>query len=135
VAAHVDAVRGEHLGGRALPPLEAEVLAPAVEPPAVAPDRLDDLGDATIAARQQSLHDAGATVVVPEADRPAVALVGLHRLAQLAQALVGGLPVQLGGPLERRVRLGHEPADRDGAPDVLATGHLAPGVDDPLGEL
>ena len=33
--------------------------------------------------------------------------------------------VELRGPLERRVRLGHEPADRDRAADVVAAGDLA----------
>ena len=107
------------------PAVVGEVLAPAVEPAAVAPDLLDDRADPAVAAREQSLDDAGLAVVVAEADRPAVPLVGADDVAQLLQPLVGGLVVELGGPLERRVRLGHEAADRDRAADVVAAGDLA----------
>ena len=114
------------------PAVVGEVLAPAVEPAAVAPHRLDDPADPAVAAGQQSFDDARAAVVVAEADRPAVPLVGAHVVAQLLQPRVGGLPVELGRPLERRVRLGHEPADRDRAADVVAAGDLAALGDDLL---
>ena len=111
------------------------MLAPAVEAAAVAPHGLDDLADAAVTAREQALDDAGLAVVVAEPDGRAVALVGADRLAQLGQAGVGLLGAELRGPLERRVRLGHEAADRDGAADVAAARDLAAGLDDPLGEL
>src|SRR5690606_25988267 len=112
------------------PPVVAEVLAPAVEPAAVAPHALDHLAHAAVTARQQSFDDARLAVVVAEADRASVPLVGLDRFAQQPQSTVGGLVVELGGPLERRVRLRDETADRDGAPDVAATRDLAAGFDD-----
>src|SRR4029079_1763798 len=104
VEAGVEVVPGEHLvvvalpggvpvevdidhGPRAAlqPPVVGEVLAPAVEPAAVAPDLLDDGADPAVAARQQSLDGAGLAVVVAETDRPAVPLVGAPHLAPLAQ--------------------------------------------------
>jgi hypothetical protein len=122
------------LGGNH-PPVVGEVLAPPVEAPTVTPDGLDDPPDPPVAAREQALDDAGPAVVVAEADGRAVAAVGADRLAQQRQPRVGLLGAELGGPLERRVRLGHEAADRDGAPDVRRPADLAPGLDDPLGEL
>ena len=117
------------------PAVVGEVLAPAVEPAAVAPDLLDHRADPAVAAGEQSLDDAGLAVVVAEADRAAVLLVGAHDIAQLAQPVVGGLVVELGRPLERRVRLGHEAADRDRAADVVAAGDLAALGDHLLGQV
>src|SRR4051794_39925082 len=146
VQARVEVVPGQHLGVVALPggvPVEVdggageplvrgghpavvgEVLGPAVEAAARAPYLLDDPADPTVTAGEQSLDDPGAAVVVAEPDRPPVPLVGADVLAELAEPFVGGLVVELRGPLERRVRLRHEAADRDGAPDVVAAGDLA----------
>ena len=111
------------------------MLAPAVEPAAVAPDLLDDPSDAAVAARQESLDDAGLAVVITEADGAGEALVGANCIAQLRQPGVGLVGRQLADPLERRVRLGHEATDRDGAADVLAAAHLTAGLDDLLGEV
>src|SRR5690606_25242567 len=107
--------------------------APAVEAAAVLPHRADDLADAPVAARQQALDDGRLPVVVPQADGAAVLLVAAQGVPEGAQAAVDGLVVALRGPLERGVRLGHEPADRHGAADVLAAGGLAPRLDDPPG--
>src|SRR5689334_2677943 len=52
---HVDAVPREHLGRGLRPPLEREVLGPAVEPAALLPDPSDDLADAPVAAAEQAL--------------------------------------------------------------------------------
>ena len=97
------------------PAVVGEVLAPAVEPAAVAPDRLDHLTDPAVPAAQQSFDDAGLAVVVPVADRLGGALVRADRVAQQLQPAVGRLRVELARPLEGRVRLGHEAADADGA--------------------
>src|ERR1700712_4448795 len=97
----VDTGAGEPCLGRGDPAVVGEVLAPAVEPRAVAPDLLDDATHATVAAGQESFDDARLAVVVAEADGAAVLAVRAHLLAQLAQPLVGGLDVELRGPLER----------------------------------
>src|SRR4051794_1682008 len=99
------------LGGRG-PAVVGEVLGPAVEAATLAPYLLDDPADATVTAGEQPLDDPGTAVVVAEPDGPPVPLVGAHVLAQLPQALVGRLVVELPGPLERRVRLWGEPAPR-----------------------
>ena len=112
------------------PALVAEVLAPAVEAAAVTPHGLDDGADAAVAAAQQALDDAGLAVVVAHADARTELLVGSDGVLELLEPLVRGLGRQLTAPLERRVRLRHEPADGDGAADVLAAAHLAPGLDD-----
>src|SRR5207342_3966922 len=65
------------------PPVVGEVLAPPVEAAAVAPDLLDDPTHPAVAAREQSFDDPGLAVVVAEADRPAVATVRAHLLAEL----------------------------------------------------
>src|SRR5205823_6630706 len=107
-----------------------EELAPAVEAAPVLPDRLDDLADPAVAAGQQALDDGRLAVVVAQADGAAVLLVAAQRVLQRPQPPVDGLVVALGRPLERRVRLGHEPADRDRAADVAAAGRLAAHLDD-----
>ena len=84
-------VPAQRLLGGAHPAVVGEVLAPAVEAAAVAPDLLDDRADAAVAAREQALDDAGLAVVVAEADRAAVLLVGADLVAQLLQPGVGGL--------------------------------------------
>src|SRR5207248_3339229 len=60
---------GEDLRARALPPLEREVLAPAVEPATVRPDATDHGTDPAVAAREQSFDDRRPPVVVADADR------------------------------------------------------------------
>src|SRR6478672_6118116 len=64
------------------PAVVGEVLAPAVEAAAVAPDLLDDRADPAVTTREQSLDGAGLAVVVAEADRAAVLLVVPDRVAQ-----------------------------------------------------
>src|SRR5690606_38604892 len=118
VPVEVDGLVGERLGGALGPAVEREVLAPAVEPAARLPHGADHLADAAVTTGQQALDDRRLAVVVAVPDRPAVLLVGAQRVAQHAQPPVDGLVVALRGPLERRVRLGHERADRHRAPDV-----------------
>src|SRR5262249_2559167 len=55
------------------PALEGEVLGPAVEPRPVPPRGLDHRRDPAVTARQQALDDRRLAVVIPVADRPAVA--------------------------------------------------------------
>src|SRR6476469_8341545 len=121
------------LGGRrGRPALVREVLAPAVEAAALAPDALDDPADPAVTAGQEAFDQARFAVVVTHADVAAQAAVGVHRVPQLAQPAVHRVRVALGGPLERRVRLGHEAADRDRAADVLAATGLPARADDLL---
>ena len=68
VPGQVHAVAGQGPRRAALPALEREVLAPAVEPGAVLPGGPDDLGHPAVAAGQQALHDRRLAVVVAEAD-------------------------------------------------------------------
>src|SRR5690606_37310576 len=117
------------------PPLEGEVLAPAVETAAVLPDGADDGADPAVAARQQALPDGRLAVVVAVADGPAVLLVAAPPVAQHLEPSVDGLVVGLGGPLERGVRLGHEAADGDRAAVVARPGGLAARLDDLLGQV
>src|SRR6185295_5006190 len=56
------------LGRRRGPPLVGEVLAPAVEPAAVAPHPLDHGADPPVAPREQALDQRGLPVVVAHAD-------------------------------------------------------------------
>src|SRR5450759_860041 len=156
VQARVEVVPGQHLALLALtggvpgnidrfvgksalrtphPALITEVLAPAVEPGAVTPCGLDDLADAAVTAGQKSFDDAGFAIVIAEPDGRGKPLVGPDLLAQLLQPRVGLRRAQLRAPLERGVRLGDEPADRDGAPDVTQAGDPSPGLDDPFGEV
>ena len=127
------------VGQRALPrghpPLEREVLAPAVEPGAVAPGLEDHPTDTPVAPGEQPLDDPRASVVVSEPDRFAVVAVVADLVAQGVQPAVGALVVELGSPLEGRVRLRHEPADGHRAPDVASAGRLPSGLDDVLREL
>src|SRR6185312_1218037 len=117
------------------PAIEGEVLAPAVEAAAALPDPADDFADPAVTAREQAFDDRGPAVVVADADRAAVVLVRHDRALERTEPAVDGLVVQLGRPLERRMRLGHERAYRDGAADVLATGGLASGLDHPARHL
>ncbi len=121
--------------GRGDPAGEGEVLGPAVEAAALAPDPLDDGADPAVAAREQTLDQRRLAVVVAHPDRAPERLVGVDGRAQLAQPVVDGLGIGLRGPLERRVRLGHEAADRDRAADVLVPGGLPAGPDDVVGHL
>src|SRR6478735_8786375 len=88
VPVDVDARTGQCACGGLHPAVVGEVLAPAVEAAAVAPDLLDDAADAAVPARQQSLDDAGLAVVVAETDRAGELPVVTHDVAQLLQALV-----------------------------------------------
>ena len=58
--------------GGGQPRVIREVLAPAVEPAALAPDPLDDPPNSAVAAREQALDDAGLSVVIAEADRAGI---------------------------------------------------------------
>jgi hypothetical protein len=76
----------------------------------------------------------GLAVVVAEADGGRTA--GRRGWRRAASPAARRSPRRRAGPpTGRGVRLGHEPADRDGAPDVLAAADLAAGLDDLLGEL
>src|SRR6266496_2044870 len=121
--------------GRADPTLEREVLAPAVESPTVAPYLLDHGADATIAAREQALDEGRLAVVVPHADVATERAIRIDGGAQLRQPAVHCGRTGLRRPLERRVRLGHESADRHGASDVATTGRLASGADHVVGHV
>ena len=135
VPVEVDAERRELAGGHRRPALVGEVLAPAVEAAAVAPDGLEHPADPAVAAGQQALDLPGLAVVVPVADRLADLAVRADRVAEHLQPPVDRLDVGLTGPLERRVRLGHEAADRHRAADVVGAGRLAALADDGVGEL
>ena len=117
------------------PALVAEVLAPAVEPGAISPCGLDDSANATVTAGKQPFDDAGLAVVVAKPDGRCVAPVGPNRLPEDPQARIRLLGAELRAPLERGVRLGHEPADRHRAADVTLAADPAPGLDDPLGKV
>src|SRR5689334_12865050 len=121
---------GQRLVRASLPALEREVLAPAVEPRAIAPCRQDHGAHPAVAAGQQPLDQAGLPVVVAVPDRLAVAAVRAQRAAERVQPCVHDLRRALSRPLEGRVRLGHEPADRHRAPDIAPPGCLPPGRDD-----
>ena len=135
VPVDVDGLVGQRLLGRSHPAGEREVLAPPVEAATVVVHRLDDFPHATVAAREQSLDDAGLAVVVAEADGLGELAVGADGVAQLGQSRVGLLVAELADPLERRVRLGHEPADRHRAANVARSGDLSARRDDLLGEV
>src|SRR3712207_7086358 len=134
----VDAERRQLPGGGRRPPVVGEVLAPAVEPAALAPHPLDHPADPAVAAGEQALHDAGLAVVVAQADRAADAAVGVDGLPEQPEPGVDRLGAGLPGPLERRVRLGHEAADGDGAAGVPAAPRPPAGAGDldrPVGDL
>src|SRR5207247_3952711 len=100
---------------RGVPARQRELLVPAVEAAAVAPHALDDVGETAIAARQDALDVAEAGLVILERDALALRLLAQHAL--LAQHVVDRVHR---APLERRVRLGHVRADRDGDVGVVA---------------
>src|SRR5207302_478169 len=85
VPVDVDRPAGERALGAAHPALEGEVLAPAVEPRTVLPDRPDDLPDPPVAPGEQALDDAGFAVVVPEPDRLGVVAVRADRVLELVK--------------------------------------------------
>src|SRR5690606_525622 len=116
VPVHVEAV-GLH--GR-LPALQAEVLAPLLEGPALAPDLLDDGPEAAVAAAEEALDDAGARVVPLDLDVAApLALHGVAQQADLAAQLGLGVRPE---PLDRGEGLRHEPADADRDRPLQAVG-------------
>src|SRR5947209_3813992 len=100
---------GQGLLGGLPPALEREVLAPPVEPRAVPPRRQDHAAHPAVTPGQQALDDPGLAVVIAEADRLGGGAVGADRAAERAQPGVDHLGSALRRPLERRVRLGHEP--------------------------
>ena len=91
--------------------------------------------DATIAATQQSFDDARLPIVVTETDGPAVLPITADRIAQLGQPGVHGFMITLRCPLERGMRLGHEPTDAHRAADISPSADLTTGGDHPLGQL
>src|SRR5215212_1521662 len=121
VPVEVNAGAGQRTFRTCHPAVVREVLAPAVEAAAIAPDRLDDLADPAVAAAQQSLDCARLAVVIAEPDRSAVLAIPPDCIQQLAQPGVNRFVTTLTGPLEGSVRLGYECPDADSAPDVAAT--------------
>src|SRR5690606_20380701 len=117
------------------PAFVGEVLAPAVEPPAGPPDRLDDRGQPAVPPRQQPLDDPRLAVVVAEPDRGAVAPVGTDGVAQLGQAGVGPLGTQLRGPLDRTVWRVSKSAHGQCASAIPPAADFPAVVDDRLVEL
>ena len=84
--------------------------------------------DAPVAAAGDALGERGGGVVPPELRRPSAQVVAQH--PDLALQLVHAV---LPEPLERRVRLGHEAADRRGAARLLRV--LAADLHDLAGQL
>ena len=117
------------LGGRG-PALEVEVLAPAVEARALTPGLQDDPAHTSVTAREQAFDDPGLAVVVAEPDGLAVLAIGPDGIAQLRQSRISGLVIELGSPLEWRMRLGHEAPDGHGAADIATATHLPTDADD-----
>jgi len=109
--------------------------APAAEGAAAPRGPVAAAAAPAVTAGRPSLDDAGLAGVVAEADGPAEALVLADGVAQLLEAAVGGLVVELGRPLEGRVRLGDETTDRHRAADVVVAGDLTTLGDDLLGEV
>src|SRR5262245_61627442 len=105
----------EALGGHGVePPAEVEPLAPLLERAALPPDTLDDASDAPVAAAGDPLRERRRRVVPPQLH------AGLaHGPAQQPDLAVELVDTVLAEPLERRVRLGHEPADRRRAARLL----------------
>ena len=68
--------------------------------------------------------------MIAEADGLAVLAVGADGIAQLGEARIGRLVIELRGPLEGSVRLGHEAADRNRAADIAPSTDLAADSDD-----
>src|SRR5207248_10318570 len=85
-----------------------EVLAPLLEDTAAPPHRFDDGADAALAARGDSLGERGLGVM-PTQLNGAIAPQVLSQESDLALQLGHAV---LAEPLERRVGLGDEPADR-----------------------
>src|SRR5438105_752322 len=107
------------------PTFVAEMLAPAVEAPAVTPNLLDHRADPSITAREQSFDQGRLAVVIAHPDVATQGLVRIDRGTQLAQPIVDDLGCGLRGPLKRSVRLRHEPTDRNGRLDVARPGGRA----------
>src|SRR5690606_581169 len=104
VPVDVEAVVGHGLE----PQVEAEVLAPLLDRAAAAPRLLDHGAEASVAARRQTLDEAGLGVVPGELDT--LGLAGaVAQQRDLALQLLGRV---LAEPLERREWLGDEAADR-----------------------
>src|SRR5262249_22815002 len=97
------------------PPVEVEVLAPLLERATGAPDALDRATDATVTARRDAFGERRARVVPLHLRARSLARVAQE--ADLAAELVDTVPPE---PLERRLRLRHEPTDRHGRAGLLA---------------
>ena len=82
VPVKIDSAALQALIGTGRPQLVGEVLAPAIEPAAVPPDRLDDRTDAAITPTQLSLDDARLPIVIAKSDRPVVLPVTADRVPQ-----------------------------------------------------
>src|SRR6185503_17752994 len=99
------------------PDLEPAVVGPAVEARAPALRRLDHVGQAAIAARQDALQERHLGVVPLELDAAPAELAAEEALAG-ARLLDAELP----GPLEGRMRLRRERGDARGDTEAPARG-------------
>ena len=97
------------------PEVEVEVLGPLLEAAAPPPDLLDHRAEPPVATGGDALGRGRLRVVPLELDAPVAAQL-VSEEVHLAGEL---LPRVLTEPLERRERLGHEPADRHGDRRVL----------------
>src|SRR6266516_1249973 len=134
VPAEIDRPARERARGAPLPALVAEVLTPTVEAGAIFPHGLDHLRYPAVTAREETLDDRRLAPVVTVTDAAPVARVAAQRAAERREPTVYCAGAALRRPLERRVRLGHERADRHGAADVTAPGCLPARLDHVPGE-
>ena len=107
------------------PAIQIKVILPRAERFTLAPCALDDLAEPAVAAGDDRFHEARGRRVPVVGDG-----FGGHRLAQKLDTALVFLNGDLRLPLERRVRLGHEPRGRhrDANAAALVHGALAPGV-------
>ena len=129
VAVHVPLDVEPGLGHRLGPQRDVEVLAPLLERAAPAPHGLDDRAEPPVAPRRQPLGQRGLGVVPRELE----GLGAPGRVAQQVDLAAQLLDRVLAEPLERRERLGHEPADR--RLDRRALGVAAADVDAVAGQV
>ena len=115
----------EALGGHGVEPaVELEALAPLLERATGAPHPLDDPPDATVAAARDALGERRRGVVPPQLRARALRSSSRRSPTLRCSSCDAVLPE----PLERRVRLGHEAADRGGGARLL--GVLPSDLDD-----
>ena len=114
-AVAVDGVlEGHPVGGEGVgPQVEVEVLGPLLEGAAVAPHLLDDRAHAPVAPADDALGGRGLRVVPADGQAPHRP-GGVAEQVDLAGQLLDGV---LAEPLERRLHLGDEAADRGGDGD------------------